>query len=183
MLSPEMRQKMINEVRNSDRDINLKVVDIQKKALKHFNDNIQLVPTDDQAVLENVDSVIDKLVGTLQDKQNLIDSIPLSQERSIELVDYKTLLNQVLEVAKVDDVITLYNAIVRVRLEPSKMGSTARITIDNKLSNIQTFVVKIYERMERIIIVYVKQFNAAPNIHDKTAKADQTFVKSLQFQL
>ena len=164
MLSPEMRQKMINEVLNSDRDINLKVVDIQKKALKHFNDNIQLVPTDDQAVLENVDSVIDKLVGTLQDKENQIDTIPLNQVRSIELVDYKTFLSQLLEVAKVDDVITLYNAIVRVRLEPSKMGSTARITIDNKLSNIQTFVVNIYERLEKIIILYVKQFNAMPNL-------------------
>ena len=154
MLSPEMRQKMINEVLNSDRDINLKVVDIQKKALKHFNDNIQLVPTDDQAVLENVDSVIDKLVGTLQDKENQIDTIPLNQVRSIELVDYKTLLSQLLEVAKVDDVITLYNAIVRVRLEPSKMGSAARITIDNTLSNIQTFVGNIYERLEQLIITY-----------------------------
>ena len=37
-----MRQKMINEVLNSDRDINLKVVDIQKKALKHFNDVLHL---------------------------------------------------------------------------------------------------------------------------------------------
>ena len=159
---------MINEVLNSDRDINLKVVDIQKKALKHFNDNIQLVPTDDQAVLENVDSVIDKLVGTLQDKENQIDTIPLNQVRSIELVDYKTLLSQLLEVAKVDDVITLYNAIVRVRLEPSKMGSTARITIDNKLSNIQTLVVNIYERLEQIIVLYVKQFNAMPNLTTAT---------------
>ena len=163
-ITPEMRSRMINEILNSDRDINLKVVNIQKKALKHFNDNIQAVPTDDGAVLENIDSVINKLVGILQDKENQIDVIPVNQARSIELVDYKTLLSQLLEVAKVDDVITLYNAIVKVRLEPSKMGSTARITIDNKLSNIQTFVVNIYERLEKIIILYVKQFNAMPKL-------------------
>ena len=60
-ISPEMRQKMIKEILNSDRDINLKVANIQKKALKHFNDNIQLLPTDDGAVLENIDSVVEKL--------------------------------------------------------------------------------------------------------------------------
>ena len=118
---------MVQEILNSDRDINLKVVDIQKKVLKHYNDNIQVVPTDDGAVLENVDSVIDKLVGTLQDKENQIDTIPLNQVRSIELVDYKTLLSQILEVAKVDDVISLYNAIVRVRLEPSNGSSAAMV--------------------------------------------------------
>ena len=73
-----------------------------------------------------------------------------------------------LEVAKVDDVIMLYDAIVRVRLEPSKMGSTARISIDNKLSNIQTFVVNIYERLEKIIILYIKQLNAMPNLTTAT---------------
>ena len=167
-ISLEERRKLINEVLNHDRDINLKVVDIQKKALKHYNDNIQLLPTDDGAVLENIDSVIEKLVGILQDKENQIDTIPLNQVRSIELVDYKTLLSQLLEVAKVDDVITLYNAIVRVRLEPSKMGNTARLTIDNKLSNIQTFIVNIYERLEQIIVLYVKQFNAMPNLTTAT---------------
>ena len=37
-------------------------------------------------------------------------------------------------------------------------------------------VVSIYERIESIIVAYIKQFNASPNIHDKTAKADNAFL-------
>ena len=68
--------------------------------------------------------------------------------------------------------ITFYNSIVKVRLAPTTMGNQSRLVIDNKLANIQQMVVSIYERMESIIVAYIKQFNAYPNIHEKTNKAD-----------
>ena len=175
-ISFQTRRKMIKEVLDSDRNINKTVMEINRKSLGKYDEGIQIEPTDDEAVLTNIDSVVEKLVGILQNKQNEIDTIPINQERNLELVSYKANLSQILEASKVDDVITLYNSIVRVRLAPTTMGNQSRLVIDNKLANIQKMVVSIYERLESIIVAYIKQFNTYPNIHEKTNKADSNFM-------
>ena len=175
-ISVETRRKMIREVLDSDRNINKTVMEINRKALGKYDEDIQPTPTDDQPVLTNIDSVVEKLIGILQNKQSQIDTIPINQERNLELIDFKTIQSQILEASKVDDIITLYNSIVRVRLEPTTIGNQSRLVIDNKLANIQKMVVSIYERMESIIVAYIKQFNASPNIHDKTSKTDNAFM-------
>ena len=97
---------------------------------------------------------MEKLVGILQNKQNEIDTIPINQERNLELVSYKANLSQILDASKVDDVITLSNSIAKVRLAPTTMGNQSRLVIDNKLAQIQKMVVSIYERLESIIVAY-----------------------------
>ena len=156
-ISIETRRKMIKEVLDSDRNINKTVMQINKKALNKYDESIEPTPTDDETILTNIDSVVEKLIGVIQNKQSQIDTIPINQERSLELTDYKTNLSQILEVSRVDDVITLFNSIVRVRLAPTTMGNQSRLGIDNKLANIQKIVVSIYERMESIIVAYIKQ--------------------------
>ena len=151
-ISLQTRRKMIKEVLDSDRNINKTVMEINKKALNKYDESIEIAPTDDEAVLTNIDSVVEKLVGILQNKQNEIDTIPINQERNLELVSYKANLSQILEASKVDDVFTLYNSIVRVRLAPTTMGNQSRLDIDNKLAQIQKMVVSIYERLESIIV-------------------------------
>ena len=101
-LSLQTRRKMIKEVLDSDRNINKTVMEINKKALNKYNESIEIAPTDDEAVLTNIDSVVEKLVGILQNKQNEIDTIPINQERNLELVSYKANLSQILEASKVD---------------------------------------------------------------------------------
>ena len=163
-ISLETRRKMIREVLDSDRNINKTVMEINRKSLGKYDEDIQPMPTDDEAILTNIDSIIEKLIGILQNKENQIDTIPINQERNLELVDYKTNLRQILEASTVDDVISLYNSIVKVRLAPTTMGNQSRLVIDNKLANIQNIVVSIYERLESIIVANIKQFNAYPNI-------------------
>ena len=125
-ISLQTRRKMTKEVLDSDRNINKTVMEINRKSLGKYDEGIQIEPTDDEAVLTNKDSVVEKLVGILQNKQNEIDTIPINQERNLELVSYKANLSQILEASKVDDVIALYNSIVKVRLAPTTMGMDRR---------------------------------------------------------
>ena len=60
-------------------------MEINKTALGKYDEGIQIEPTDDEAVLTNIDSVVEQLVGVLQNKQNEIDAIPINQERNLEL--------------------------------------------------------------------------------------------------
>ena len=69
-ISLQTRRKMIKEVLDSDRNINKTVMEINKKALNKYDESIEIAPTDDEAVLTNIDSVVEKLVGILQNKQN-----------------------------------------------------------------------------------------------------------------
>ena len=164
MNNKDLRMKQISEILNQDRFINQKVAAINKRAVERYDSDLAPVPANDKVVIDGIDVLVEKLNAILYNKVSLLESVPENIDRFLDLYDYKGIISTFIDINKIDDVLSLYNSIVKQYLVPSTMTNVSRSVIRNKLASITTNLTNVYDKIERIIIIYVKQFNYLPKL-------------------
>ena len=147
--------KQVYEILNQDRFINQKVAEINKKAVERYDSDLAPVPANDKVVIDGIDVLVEKLNAILYNKVSLLESVPENIDRFLDLYDYKGIISTFIEINKIDDVLSLYNSIVKQYLVPSTMTNVSRSVIRSKLASITTNLTNVYDKIERIIIIYV----------------------------
>jgi hypothetical protein len=161
-----LHAKQLYEILNQDRFINQKVAEINKKAVERYDSDLAPVPANDKEVLGGIDTLVDKLNAILYNKVSLLQSVPDNIDRFLDLYDYKGIISTFIDINKIDDVLILYNSIVKQYLVPSTMTNVSKSLIRNKLASTLTNLTNVYDKIERIVIIYIKQFNVLPKLDE-----------------
>jgi hypothetical protein len=127
--------------------------------VKKYDEDLVPIPAADNEVLGNVQMVLDKLNGIIYNKISLFETVPESMHRFLDISDYKSIASSLGEINKVDEVISLYNAVIRNFLQPSTMTASSKIAFQTKLQTLAQNIQVIYNKLERIILIYIKEFN------------------------
>ena len=98
------RLRRIREVLDTDRHINLQVVNLNKKALEKYNDTVAPVPTNNQELLTNIDIVVEKLLGLLQNKVKLLENLPTELYKTLSYKSFNEVQSFLLEISKINEI-------------------------------------------------------------------------------
>ena len=118
----------------------------------------------DKEALGGIDTLVEKLNAILYNKVSLLQSVSENIDRFTDLYDYKGIISTFIDINKIDDVLNLYNSIVKQYLVPSTMTNVRKSLIRIKLASTLTNLTNVYDKIERILIIYVKQFNYLPKL-------------------
>ena len=135
------------------------IVNLLKKSIRKYDEDLVPIPAADNEVLGNVQMVLDKLNGLIYNKISLFQTVPESMHRFLDISDFKSVASTLGEINKVDEVISLYNAVIRNFLQPSTMTASSKIAFQTKLQTLAQNIQVIYSKLERIILIYIKEFN------------------------